>query len=74
MRRQNQRRAPLHAPHRLRQRGTPVAMLLSERLVHDQKGANILAPSLPTAHELIVGHGYDNNPLRSALAERGIAG
>ena len=49
-------------------------MLLSERLVHDQKGANIFAPSLPTAHELIVGHGYDNNPLRSALAERGIAG
>ncbi len=40
--------------------------------MNDQKGANILAPVLPPARELIADRGYDSNPFRAALAERGI--
>ena len=48
-------------------------MMLSARQMNDQKGANILAPLLPKARELIAGRGYDSTPFRAALAERGIA-
>ncbi|SHJ96807.1 Transposase DDE domain-containing protein, partial [Roseomonas rosea] len=48
-------------------------MMLSEGQMNDQKGANILAPVLPKARELIADRGYDSNPFRTALAERGIA-
>jgi len=41
--------------------------------MNDQKGANILAPLLPSAGEPIADRGYDSNPFRTALAERGIA-
>ena len=47
-------------------------MMLSEGQMNDQKGANILAPLLPRARELIADRGYDSNPFRAALAERGI--
>ena len=47
-------------------------MMLSEGQMNDQKGANILAPLLPPARELIADRGYDSNPFRAALAERGI--
>ena len=48
-------------------------MMLSAGQMNDQKGANILAPRLPPARELIADRGYDSNPFRAALAERGIA-
>jgi transposase len=48
-------------------------MMLSTGQMNDQKGANILAPLLPTTRELIADRGYDSNPFRAALAERGIA-
>lgn len=48
-------------------------MMLSAGQMNDQKGANILAPLLPPARELIADRGYDSNPFRTALAERGIA-
>jgi transposase len=48
-------------------------MMLSEGQMNDQKGANLLAPLLPPARELIADRGYDSNPFRAALAERGIA-
>ena len=48
-------------------------MILSAGQMNDQKGANILAPLLPSACELIADRGYDSNPFRAALAERGIA-
>ncbi len=48
-------------------------MMLSEGQMNDQKGANIMAPLLPPARELIADRGYDSNPFRAALAERGIA-
>jgi transposase len=48
-------------------------MMLSEAQMNDQKGANILAPFLPPARELIAHRGYDSTPFRAALAERGIA-
>jgi transposase len=48
-------------------------MMLSEGQMNDQKGANILAAILPRARELIADRGYDSNPFRNALAERGIA-
>ena len=48
-------------------------MMLSAGQMNDQKGANILAPLLPKARELIADRGYDSNPFRAALAERGIA-
>ena len=48
-------------------------MMLSAGQMNDQKGANILAPLLPPARELIADRGYDSNPFRDALAERGIA-
>ena len=48
-------------------------MMLSARQMNDQKGVNILAPLLPKARELIADRGYDSNPFRAALAERGIA-
>ena len=48
-------------------------MMLSAGQMNDQKGANILAPLLPPARELIADRGYDSNPFRAALAERGIA-
>jgi len=41
--------------------------------MNDQKGAGILVPLLPKARELIADRGYDSNPFRAALAERGIA-
>jgi hypothetical protein len=41
--------------------------------MNDQKGANILAPPLPSGREPIADRGYDSNPFRTALAERGIA-
>jgi transposase len=47
--------------------------MLSEGQMNDQKGAAILVPALPTARELIADRGYDSNPFRAALAERGIA-
>jgi transposase len=47
-------------------------MMLSEGQMNDQKGANILAPLLPKANELIADRGYAGNPFRTALAERGI--
>lgn len=55
-------------------------MMLSAGQMNDQKGANILAPLLPPARELIADRGYetvrssrgDSNPFRTALAERGI--
>jgi len=53
--------------------GRPVVMMLSAGQMNDQKGANILAPLLPPARELIADRGYDSNPFRAALAERGIA-
>ena len=53
-------------------RGRPVVMMLSEGQMNDQKGAGILAPMLPPARELIADRGYDSNPFRAALAERGI--
>ncbi len=52
--------------------GRPVVMMLSEGQMNDQKGAGILAPMLPPARELIADRGYDSNPFRAALAERGI--
>jgi transposase len=48
-------------------------MMLSEGQMNDQKGAGLLVPLLPKARELIADRGYDSNPFRSALAERGIA-
>ena len=48
-------------------------MMLSAGHMNDQKGANILAPTLPPARERIADRGYDSNPFRNALAERGIA-
>jgi transposase len=48
-------------------------MMLSEGQMNDQKGAGLLAPVLPPARELIADRGYDSNPFRAALAERGIA-
>jgi transposase len=48
-------------------------MMLSEGQMNDQKGANLLAPLLPPARELIADRGCDSNPFRTALAERGIA-
>jgi transposase len=61
----------------LRQRrlgqGRPVVMMLSAGQMNGQKGANILAPLLPPARDLIADRGYDSNPFRAALAERGIA-
>jgi putative transposase len=53
--------------------GRPVVLMLSEGQMNDQKGAAILAPVLPPARELIADRGYDSNPFRAALAERGIA-
>ena len=53
--------------------GCPVVIMLSERQMNDQTGANILAPLLPPARELIADRGYDSNPFRTALAERGVA-
>jgi transposase len=47
-------------------------MMLSAGQMNDQKGANILVPLLPPARELIADRGYDSNPFRAALAERGI--
>ena len=47
-------------------------MMLSAGQMNDQKGANILAPLLPKARELIADRGYDSNPFRTALAEHGI--
>ena len=47
-------------------------MMLSAGQMNDQKGANILAPLLPKARELIADRGYDSNTFRAALAERGI--
>ncbi len=41
--------------------------------MNDQRGAALLAPVLPPARELIADRGYDSNPFRAALAERGIA-
>ena len=52
--------------------GRPVVMMLSEGQMNDQKGAGLLAPLLPPARELIADRGYDSNPFRAALAERGI--
>ena len=52
--------------------GRPVVMMLSEGQMNDQKGAGLLAPVLPPARELIADRGYDSNPFRAALAERGI--
>ena len=48
-------------------------MMLSAGQMNDQKGANILAPLLPKARELIADRGYDSHPFRPALAENGIA-
>jgi transposase len=48
-------------------------MMLSTGQMNDQKGADILAPLLPPAPALIADRGYDSNPFRAALAERGIA-
>jgi transposase len=48
-------------------------MMLSAGQMNDQKGANILAPALPPARELIADRGYDSNPFRAALAARGVA-
>jgi transposase len=48
-------------------------MMLSAGQINDQKGANIPAPLLPSARELIADRGYDSNRFRAALAERGIA-
>jgi transposase len=53
--------------------GRPVVTMLSAGQMNDQKGANILAPLLAHARELIADRGYDSNPFRAALAERGIA-
>ena len=50
-----------------------MVMMLSEGQMNDQKGANLLAPLLPASSVLIADRGYDSNPFRSALAERGIA-
>ena len=47
-------------------------MMLSEGQMNDQKGAGLLASLLPPARELIADRGYDSNPFRAALAERGI--
>lgn len=41
--------------------------------MNDQKGANIMAPMLPPARELIADRSYDSNPFRHALPECGIA-
>jgi putative transposase len=54
-------------------RGRPVVMMLSEGQMNDQKGANMLVPALPPARELLADRGYDSNPFRAALADRGIA-
>ena len=48
-------------------------MMLSAGQMNGQKGANILAPTLPPARELIADRGYDSNPFRTALAKRDIA-
>ena len=53
--------------------GRPVVMTLSAGQMNYQKGANILAPLLPPARELVADCGYDSNPFRAVLAERGIA-
>jgi transposase len=47
-------------------------MMLSAGQMNDQKGANILAPLMPHARELLADRGYDSNRFRAALAERGI--
>jgi hypothetical protein len=48
-------------------------MMLSEGQMNDQKAANMLAPLLPAARELICDRGYDSYSFRVALAEGGIA-
>jgi transposase len=40
--------------------------------MNDQKGARLLLPALPPAHELIADRGYDSDGFRAALAERDI--
>jgi transposase len=47
--------------------------MLSEGQMNDQKGAGMLLQALPHADVLIADRGYDSNPFREALAERGIA-
>ena len=67
MHRPHQGRAELQAPRRLRRSRPPGR--------HDalRRADDILAPLLPPARELIADRGYDSNPFRAALAERGIA-
>jgi len=48
-------------------------MMLSAGQMNDHKGAAMLLPALPKAAILTADRGYDSNPFREALAERGIA-
>ena len=48
-------------------------LLLTEGQMSDHKGAALTLPTLPPARELIGDRGYDSNPFRAALLERGIA-
>ena len=47
-------------------------LLLTEGQASDHRGAAIMLPRLMPARELIADRGYDSNPFRGALAERGI--
>ena len=47
-------------------------MLLTEGQMRDHKGAALMLPALPPAHELIGDRGYDSGWFRAALIARGI--
>ncbi len=52
--------------------GRPVRLLLTEGQHSDHKGAATLLPDLPAASQLLGDKGYDSNPFRQALINRGI--
>ncbi len=52
--------------------GRPLRLLLTEGQQSDHKGAATLLPDLPAATEMLGDKGYDSDPYRAALIERGI--
>ncbi len=48
-------------------------MLLTEGQISDHKGAAMILPALPPAHELLGDRGSDSDWFRAGLIERGIA-
>ncbi|MBP0492893.1 IS5 family transposase [Roseomonas indoligenes] len=53
--------------------GRPVVLLLTEGQMSDHRGAAIMFPRLPPAHDLIADRGYDSRRFRAALEARGTA-